>query len=239
MNVKSAFLNGVIEEEVYVHQSMSFVNPTFSNHTYKLDKALYDLKQAPREWYGRLSSFLIESEFTKGKNDITLFTKKRDNDLLLVQIYVDDIIFGSTNAALVEEFSILMSSEFEMSMMGELNYFLGLQIKQRPEGTFVNQEKYAKELMKKFGVEDSNTSKTPMTTNINLDADESGKPMNISQYRAMISSLLYLTASQPDIMFSVCLCARFQSNPKESYLKVVKHILKYIKGTLCLGLWYG
>jgi hypothetical protein len=154
----------------------------------------------------------------------------------LVQIYVDDIIFGSTNAALAEEFSILMSSEFEMSMMGELNFFLGLQIKQTPEGTFVNQEKYAKELMKKFGVEDYNTSKTSMATNINLDADGSGKPVDISQYRAMIGSLLYLTASRPDIMFVVCLCARFQANPKESHLKAVKRILKYIKGSLGLGL---
>jgi Reverse transcriptase (RNA-dependent DNA polymerase) len=219
MDVKSVFLNGVIKEEVYVHQPMGFVNPIFPNHVYKLDKALYGLKQAPRTWYGRLSSFLIESGITRGINDTTLFTKKRDNDLLLVQIYVDDIIFGSTNAALAEEFSILMSSEFEMSMMGELNYFLGLQIKQTPEGTFMNQEKYAKELMKKFGVEDSNTSKTPMATNINLDADENEKSVDISQYRAMIGSLLYLTASRPDIMFSICLCARFQSNPKESHLK--------------------
>jgi Reverse transcriptase (RNA-dependent DNA polymerase) len=238
MDVKSAFLNGVIEEEVYAHQPMGFVNPTFPNHVYKLDKALYSLKQAPRAWCGRLSFFLIENGFTRGINDTTLFTKKRDNDLLLVQIYVYDIIFGSTNAALAEEFSILMSSEFEMSMMGELKYFLGLQMKQTLEGTFVNQEKYAKELMKKFGVEDSNMSKTPMATNINLDADESGKPVDISQYRAMIGSLLYLTASRPDIMFSICLCARFQSNPKESHLKTVKRILKYIKGTLCLGLWY-
>jgi Reverse transcriptase (RNA-dependent DNA polymerase) len=239
MDVKSAFLNGIIEEEVYVHQPMGFVNPTFPNHVYKLDKTLYGLKQAPRAWYGRLGSFLIENGFTRGINDTTLFTKKKDNDILLVQIYVDDIIFGSTNAALAEEFSILMSSEFEMSMMGELNFFLGFQIKQTPDETFVNQEKYAKELMKKFGVEDSNTSITPMATNINLDVDASGKPVDISQYRAMIGNLLYLTASRPDIMFSVCLCARFQSNPKESHLKAVKHILKYIKGTLCLGLWYG
>jgi hypothetical protein len=154
MDVKSSFLNGVIEEEVYVHQPMGFVNLNFSNHVYKLDKALYGLKQALRAWYGRLSSFLIDNGFSRGINDTTLFTKNRDNELLLVQIYVDDIIFGSTNATLAEEFSILMSSEFEMSMMGELNFFLGLQIKQIPEETFINQEKYAKELIKKFGVED-------------------------------------------------------------------------------------
>jgi hypothetical protein len=138
---------------------------------------------------------------------------------------------------LMISFLVQLMRHLPTSMMGELNYFLGLQIKQTPEGTFVNQEKYAKELMKKFGVEDSNTSKTPMATNINLDADESGKPVDISQYRAMIGSLLYVTASRSDIIFFVCLCARFQSNPKESHLKAVKRILKYIKGTLCLGLW--
>ena len=149
MDVKSAFLNGFIDEEVYVQQPPGFVDPTFPNHVYKLTKALYGLKQAPRAWYGRLSSFLIENDFIRGTNDTTLFTKKRNDAILLVQIYVDDIIFGSTNAALAEEFSSLMRSEFEMSMMGELQFFLGLQIKQFEDGIFVSQIKYAKELIKK------------------------------------------------------------------------------------------
>ena len=200
---------------------------------------MYGLKQAPRAWYGRLSTFLLENHFTRGTNDTTLFTKVENNEILLVQIYVDDIIFGSTNPTLSKKFGELMSSEFEMSMMGELNFFLGLQIKQLPDGIFVNQAKYAKELVKKFGIEDSKAAKTPMATNTYLDADEAGKSVEITQYRAMIGSLLYLTASRPDIMFAVCLCARFQANPKESHMKALKRILKYVKGTLKLGLWYG
>ena len=239
MDVKSAFLNGIINEEVYVEQPSGFIDPNSPNHVFKLSKALYGLKQAPRAWYGRLSTFLIENKFVRGINDTTLFTKTEDNHTLLVQIYVDDIIFGSTNPKLSKDFGNLMSSEFEMSMMGELNFFLGLQIKQLPDGIFVNQAKYAKELVKKFGIDESKAAPTPMATNIYLDADEAGKSVEITKFRAMIGSLLYLTASRPDIMFAVCLCARFQANPKESHMKALKRILKYVKGTQKLGLWYG
>ena len=129
MDVKSAFLNGIINEEVYVEQPPGFKSQRFPNHVYKLNKALYGLKQAPRAWYERLSSFLLENEFTRGSVDTTLFTKRDNENLLIIQIYVDDIIFGATSEYLCEGFSKLMQSEFEMSMMGELNFFLGLQIK--------------------------------------------------------------------------------------------------------------
>ncbi|KAJ4763435.1 Pol [Rhynchospora pubera] len=239
MDVKSSFLNGWIDEEVYVQQPPGFVDHFNPDHVYKLHKSLYGLKQAPRAWYGRLCTFLLDNGFSRGKMDTTLFTKKRDDHLLLVQIYVDDIIFGSTNATLAQEFSSLMSSEFEMSMMGELTFFLGFQIKQLKDGIFVNQVKYAKELVKKFGVEDSKSLDTPMGKSANIDADEKGKPMDITLYRGMIGSLLYLTASRPDIMYAVCLCVRYQANPKESHHKAVKCILRYVKGTQNLGLWYG
>ncbi|KAJ1700212.1 hypothetical protein LUZ63_008724 [Rhynchospora breviuscula] len=239
MDVKSAFLNGWIDEEVYVQQPPGFVDHFNPDHVFKLHKALYGLKQAPRAWYGRLCTFLLDNSFIRGKMDTTLFTKKRDDHLLLVQIYVDDIIFGSTNATLAQEFSSLMSSEFEMSMMGELNFFLGLQIKQLHDGIFISQTKYAKELIKKFGVEDSKSLDTPMSKSANIDADEKGKPMDITLYRGIIGSLLYLTASRPDIMYAVCLCARYQANPKESHHKAVKRILRYVKGTQNLGLWHG
>ena len=133
MDVKSAFLNGIINEEVYVEQPPGFKSQEFSNHVYKLNKALYGLKQVPRAWYDRLSSFLLENEFTRGSVDTTLFTKRDNKNLLIIQIYVDDIIFGATDENLCEEFIKLMQSEFEMSMMGELNFFLGLQIKQMKE----------------------------------------------------------------------------------------------------------
>ena len=136
MDVKSAFLNGIINEEVYVEQSPGFKSQEFPNHVYKLNKALYGLKQAPRAWYERLSNFLLENDFTRGSVDTTLFTKKDEENLLIIQIYVDDIVFGSTSQVKVDEFVDHMRNEFEMSMVGELNYFLGLQVKQMKDGFF-------------------------------------------------------------------------------------------------------
>ena len=150
MDVKSAFLNGIINEEVYVEQPPSFESFKFPNHVFKLKKALYGLKQAPRAWYARLKKFLLENGFSKGKVDTTLFIKSIDKDMILVQIYVDDIIFGATKSTLCEDFSKVMHKEFEMSMMGELNFFLGLQVKQLKEGTFINQGKYIRDLLKKY-----------------------------------------------------------------------------------------
>ncbi|KAH9671809.1 hypothetical protein KPL70_017497 [Citrus sinensis] len=191
-----------------------------------------------RAWYDRLKNFLLENDFSMGKADTTLFVKHKNQDILIVQIYVDDIIFGSTNELLCKEFSSCMSKEFEMSMMGELKYFLGLQIKQNEEGIFINQAKYVKDLLKRFGIDDSKTKNTPMSTTTKLDKDEKGKEVDIKMYRGMIGSLLYLTASRPDIMFSVCLCARFQSCPKESHLLAVKRIFRYLSGTIDIGFWY-
>ena len=238
MDVKSAFLNGFIDQEVYVDQPPGFENESYPDHVFKLSKALYGLKQAPRAWYERLSGFLIENGFKRGIVDTTLFTKQSSQDLLIVQIYVDDIIFGATNENLCKDFSIIMQKEFEMSMMGELNFFLGLQVIQTHDGTFINQTKYTMELLKRFRMEDSKPVGTPMCTSTKLDKDEEGIKVEEKKYRGMIGSLLYLTASRPDIMFAVCLCARFQSCPKESHLNAVKRILRYLKGTLNFGLWY-
>ncbi|KAK6115596.1 hypothetical protein DH2020_007865 [Rehmannia glutinosa] len=242
MDVKSAFLNGLLEEEVYVEQPPDFEQKTIGDKVYKLKKALYGLKQAPRAWYDTLSQFLIDNGFTKGKVDRTLFriqdVFEKGQDCLLVQIYVDDIIFGATNESLCKKFSKLMQGEFEMSMMGELNFFLGLQIKQCQEGIYISQSKYTKELLKKFGIEEGRTVSTPMATNVKIDKDEKGKPVDESKYPGMIGSLLYLTASRPDILHAVCLCARFQSNPKESHMSAVKRIFRYLKGTIQYGLFY-
>ena len=173
-----------------------------------------------------------------GKIDTTLFIKPKKNDMLIVQIYVDDIIFGATNGSFCEEFSKSMHSEFEMSMMGELNFFLGLQIKQLKKGTFINQAKYVRDLLKKYNLEEVKAKSTPMGSSIKLDMDEKGKPVDQTKYRGMIGSLLYLTASRPDIMYSVCLRARFQAYPKASHLNVVRRIFRYLKGTIDIGLRY-
>ncbi|GJT32150.1 retrovirus-related pol polyprotein from transposon TNT 1-94 [Tanacetum coccineum] len=238
MDVKSAFLNGFINEEVYVAQPPGFIDFEKPDHVYKLKKALYGLKQAPKAWYDRLKAFLIKHEYKMGMVDNTLFTKKKSSNLIIVQIYVDDIIFGSTCQDMCDEFAKIMHDEFEMSMMGELNFFLGLQIKQMEDGIFFNQSKYIKEMLKKFGLEDSKPMKTPMSSDTKLTKDEECESVDSTKYRGMIGSLLYLTASRPDIMFSVCLCARFQEAPKTSHLEAVKRIFRYIKGTTHLGLWY-
>ncbi|GJT18525.1 retrovirus-related pol polyprotein from transposon TNT 1-94 [Tanacetum coccineum] len=238
MDVKSAFLNGFINEEVYVGQPPGFIDFEKPDHVYKLKKALYGLKQAPKAWYDRLKAFLIKHEYKMGMVDNTLFTKKKSLNLIIVQIYVDDIIFGSTYQDMCDEFSKIMHDEFEMSMMGELNFFLGLQIKQMEDGIFFNQYKYIKEMLKKFGLEDSKPIKTLMYSDTKLTKDEEYESIDSTKYQGMIGSLLYLTASRPDIMFSVCLYSRFQEAPKTSHLEAVKRIFRYIKGTMHLGLWY-
>jgi hypothetical protein len=169
MDVKSAFLNGKISELVYVEQPPGFEDPKRPNHVYKLSKALYGLKQAPRAWYERLRNFLLSKDFKIGKVDTTLFTKRIGKDLFVCQIYIDDIIFGSTNELFCEEFGKMMSKEFEMSMIGELSFFLGLQIKQLKDGIFISQSKYLKDMLKKFGLENTKPIKTPMATNGHLD----------------------------------------------------------------------
>ncbi|GKD89693.1 retrovirus-related pol polyprotein from transposon TNT 1-94 [Tanacetum coccineum] len=238
MDVKSAFLNGFINEEVYVAQPPGFIDFKKPDHVYKLKKALYGLKQAPKAWYDRLKAFLIKHEYKMGMVDNTLFTKKKSSNLIIVQIYVDDIIFGLTCQDMCDEFAKIMHDKFEMSMMGELNFFLGLQIKQMEDGIFFNQSKYIKEMLKKFGLEDSKPMKTPMSSDTKLMKDEECKSVDSTKYRGMIGSLLYLTASRPDIMFSVCLYARYKEAPKTSHLEAVKRIFRYIKGTTHLGLWY-
>jgi hypothetical protein len=169
MDVKSAFLNGVLEEEVYVRQPPGFESEKYPHRVYKLRKALYGLKKEPRAWYSRLRGFLFERGFEMGKVDQTLFLLRQGRDILIVQVYVDDIVFGGSSNSLVERFAD------DMSMMGELQFFLGLQIKQSKEGTFVHQAKYTKDIVRKFNMEDSKAMATPMSTTTALDADEEGE----------------------------------------------------------------
>jgi hypothetical protein len=178
---------------------------------------------------------LLKQGFEIGKVDPTLFIRKVENDIFMCKIYVDDIIFGSTNYVYREEFSRIMTKRFEMSMMGELKFFLGFQIKQLKEGTFISQTKYTHDMLKKFDMVNAKPIKTPMPTNGHLDLNEEGKVVDNKVYRSMISSLLYLCASRLDIMLSVCMCARFQANPKECHLVAIKRILRYLVQLLTLA----
>ncbi|KAI3745001.1 hypothetical protein L1987_58101 [Smallanthus sonchifolius] len=238
LDVKSAFLYGKVKDEVYVCQPPGFEDPLNPNMVFKLDKALYGLHQAPRAWYETLSTHLLANDFVRGKIDSTLFIKKSGGDYLLVQIYVDDIIFGSTNEGLCKEFEGVMKSKFEMYAMGELSFFLGLQVNQKEDGFFIHQSKYVKDILSRFKMEDCTSYDTPIPVNHKLNSDPEGKDVDCRLYRAMIGSLMYLTASRPDIMFAVCICSRFQAKPKESHLIAVKRIFRYLKGKQRLGLWY-
>nr|GEX25619.1 hypothetical protein [Tanacetum cinerariifolium] len=201
MDVKMAFLNGPLKEEVYVAQPDRFVDP---DHPEK----------------------------------VQLFTIRYGDDILLVQIYVDDVIFGSTNPKYSKRFEKLMHSRFEMSLMGEMKFFLGLQIHQSPSGIFINQAKYTLEILHKHSMDKGQSIGTPMATKPKLDADLSGNPVDQTDYRSKIRSLMYLTSSRPDIVQAVCLCARYQSRPTEKHIKEIKRIFRYLRGTVYMGLLY-
>ncbi|GJV21572.1 putative ribonuclease H-like domain-containing protein [Tanacetum coccineum] len=202
------------------------------------EKALYGLHQALRAWYETLSTYLLENRYRRGTIDKTLFIKKDKSDILLVQVYVDDIIFGSTKKSLCVEFEQMMHKRFQMSSIGELTFFLGLQVQQKEDRIFISQDKYVADILKKFDFVTVKTASTPMESNKALVKDEEVEVVDVHLYRSMIGSLMYLTASRPDITFVVCACARFQITPKISHLHAVKRIFRYLKGQPKLGLWY-
>jgi hypothetical protein len=196
---KNVLLNGVIQEEVFVKHPSGFENPKYPNCVYKLSKALYGLKQAPWIWYARLKTLLLDHGYVMESVDRTLFTLKHGNDFLLIQIYVNDIIFGDSSHSLMSSFQAMMENEYQMSMMGELTFFLGTQVKQIKEGTFIHQAKYTEDLINKFTMADAKPVSTPMSTMIALDPDEDGEAVDQREYRSMIGSLLYLTTTRSDI----------------------------------------
>nr|GEW27942.1 hypothetical protein [Tanacetum cinerariifolium] len=238
MDMKTAFLHGLLKEDVYVCQPKGFIDADYPSHVYKFKKALYGLKQAPRAWYDKLSTFLLQNGFSKGTIDPTLFTRRFNDDILVVQVYVDDIIFGSIDPRYATLFSDLMKSRFEMSMMGEMTFFLGLQVNQSPSGIFINQSKYVHEILKKYGLHTSDIIVTPMDIKDKLDLDHIGTPVDATKYRSMIGALMYFTSSRPDIVHATCVCARYQAHPTEKHLKEVKRIFRYLWGTVNMGLWY-
>ncbi|GJZ58172.1 putative ribonuclease H-like domain-containing protein [Tanacetum coccineum] len=239
MDVKSAFLYGTIEEEVYVTQPPGFKDPDHPDKVYKVVKARYGLHQAPRAWYETLANYLLGNGFKRGKIDQTLFIKKQKEDILLVQVYVDDIIFGSTNKELCTAFEKLMKDKFQMSSMGELTFFLGLQVTQKEDGIFISQDKYVAEILKKFNYTDVKSASTLIDLEKPLVKYGDDDDVDVHLYRSMIGSLMYLTTSRPDIMFAVCACARYQVTPKTSHLLVIKRIFRYLKCKPTLGLWYS
>ncbi|GJS68308.1 retrovirus-related pol polyprotein from transposon TNT 1-94 [Tanacetum coccineum] len=238
IDVKIAFLNGILKEEVYVSQPEGLVDADHPTHVFRLKKALCRLKQAPRAWYNLLSKFLLSLQFVKGAVDLTLFIRKEGEQIILVQIYVDDIIFASTNPSFCDKFANQMSKRFKMLMMRQMSFFLGLQISQSPKGIFINQSKYALEMLKKYGLDQCDPVDIPMVERLKLDEDPNGTLVDPTRYRSMVRPLMYLIASGPDLVFAICMCARYQAKPTENHLTTVNRVFRYQKGTISMGLWY-
>ncbi|KAK8936281.1 hypothetical protein KSP39_PZI013961 [Platanthera zijinensis] len=239
LDVKSAFLNGEIEEEVYVCQPEGFVKPGEEEKVYRLKKALYGLKQAPRAWNHKIDSFLTLNGYIRSLNEPSLYTKIFEkNHFLFLCLYVDDLICIGSTPERVQSFKETMQKEYEMSDLGEMRYFLGLQIKQSSGRIFLNQEKYIEKILEKYNMTDCNPVTTPMTTGTRLRKEDQAKPVSIEDYRSLVGSLVYLTNTRPDIENAVSILSRFMTQPSSEHLTAAKRVLRYLKGTKNFGLTY-
>lgn len=232
LDVKSAFLNGELEEGVYVAQPQGFEISGQEGKVYQLKKALYGLKQAPHAWYSKINSYFVQNGFERSESEPTLYLRKQgNNDLLVVCLYVDDIIYMGSSHSIVAEFKSSMMSRFEMTDLGLLHYFLGLEVKQGEGDVFVSQKKYALDL-KRFGLVNCKSAATPMNMNEKLQQKDGTGQANARSFRSLVGGLIYLSHTRPDISYSVGVVSRFMSNPSKHHFGAAKRILHYIVGTL-------
>jgi hypothetical protein len=236
MDVKTAFLNGVIEEEVYIEQPQGFEVENRKSHVCKLKKSLYELKQAPRVWYGHIDSFLTSLGFIKSKADSNLYFKVMNDEPVILLLYVDDLFLTGEEKLITE--CKRLASEFEMKDLGLMHYFLGLEVSQRPERIFLNQGKYAVEILKRFNMLECKPMNAPMETKLKLLVDTSSELIDATLYRQIIGSLMYLTNTRPNICFAVNTLSQFLVEPRHVHLVAAKHVMRYLKGTLDCGLNY-
>jgi len=223
LDVKSAFLHGEIEEEVYVEQTKGFEVKGAEDKVYKLKKALYGLKQAPRAWFSKIESYFVKKGFERSTSDHTLFTKKEgETDVLIVNLYVDDLIFTGSSEKMFEEFKRSMKREFEMTDLGYMRYFLGVEVTQTSSGIFICQKKYANEVLERFGLQNCSPVKNPIVPGCKLTKDVGGLKVDATIYKQMVGSLMYLTATRPDLMYVVSLVARFVEAPTIMHQQAVK-----------------
>jgi hypothetical protein len=237
MDIKTSFLNGVIEEEVYIEQPQGFEVEDMKTHVFKLKKALYGLKQAPRAWYGRINNFLTSLGFTKSKVDSNLYFKVMNDDMVILPLYMDDL-FLTGEEKLITECKKKLALEFEMKDLGLIHYFLSLEVWQSPERIFLNQGKYAVEILKRFDMLECKSMNTPMETKLKFLVDTSPELTDAMLYSQIIRSQMYLTNTRPDICFFVSTLSQFLVEPRHVHLVAAKNVMRYLKGTLDYGLSY-
>ena len=238
LDVKSAFLHGVLAEDVYVQQPKGYEVIGQEDKVYKLHKALYGLKQAPRAWFSRIEEYFSKEGFMKSQNEETLFLKVDRGNILIVSVYVDDLIYTGDDMKMMEDFKNSMQKEFDMSDLGKMRYFLGIEVLQTSSGIHISQTKYALEVLRRFEMESCNAVYNPMVPGEKLNMDEEGDRVDATYYKQIIGSLMYLTTTRPDLQFSVSLLSRFMSSPTTLHVQAAKKVLRYLKGTIDFGIWY-
>jgi len=239
LDIKSAFLHGAINEDVYIEQPPGYVSQGREHKVYKLKKALYGLKQAPRAWYSKLESFLAINKFLKCPHEHTLFIKKEEGGkILIVCVYVDDLIYTGNHELLFQEFKAMMMNEFAMTDLGKMRYFLGIEVLQSCDGIFIGQKKYIKDVLTKFNMLDCNLVENPIVPGTKLLKTDKGAEVDSTIFKQLVGSLMYLNATRPDIAYSVNLISRFMEHPKDNHVLAAKRILRYLQGTQKLGIFY-
>lgn len=239
LDVKSAFLHGELNEDVYVEQPKGYEVKGSEDKVYKLHKALYGLKQAPWAWFSRIETYFVSEGFKRCPNEQTLFTKSsKECKLLIVSVYVDDLIYTGDDEEMTSSFKCSMMQAFEMTDLGKMKFFLGIEVSQQPDGIFICQKKYAHEVLERFGMLDSHAVNSPIVPGCKLSKDEDGVAINESYYKQIVGSLMDLTATRPDIMYAVSLISKFMAKPTKIHLQAAKRILRYLKGTFDYGIMY-
>lgn len=238
LDVKCAFLNGELKETVFINQPQGFIQKGDERKVCKLKRALYGLKQAPRAWFNRIEGYFLKEGFAKSHYDHTLFIKRLAEGVVIVSLYVDDIIYTGSNKAMCEEFKNSMIKEFEMTNLGKMKYFLGIEVNQREDGISICQRKYAKDVLERFHMWESNGVKNPIVPGTNVTKAGVGRKVNETEYKSLVGSLMYLTVTRPDLMYSVSFISRFMSDPHEEHILLAKRILRYVKETFNFGLFY-
>jgi hypothetical protein len=233
-------LHGELTEAVFIDQPQGYEKPGEEHKVYRLKKALYGLKQAPCAWYNKIEAYFAKEGFEKCLCEHSLFIKSCDKGkLLIVSLYVDDLIFTGNDEEMFRNFKESMKKEFDMSDLGRMKCFLGVEVIQNSDGIFICQSKYAKEVLERFGMERSNPVKNPIVPGCKLSKHEdSAMNVDATEYKKLVGSLWYLTATRPDVMYVVGLISRYMEKPTEMHLQAGKRILRYLKGTIEFGIGY-
>jgi hypothetical protein len=236
LDVKSAFLNGFLQEEIYVEQPEGYIKEGEEDKVCLLKKALYGLKQAPRAWYSRIDEHLQNLGFAKSFSESTLYVKQNGANILIISLYVDDLLVTGNNTSFVEKFKQEMMEVFEMTDLGLMTFFLGMEIMQDEHEVFICQKKYAKEILKKFKLEECKEMSTPMNQKEKLCKEDGTDKIDQAHFRSLIGCLMYHTATRPDILNAVSILSRFMHCASELHLKAAKRVIRYVKGTCNFGI---